>query len=109
MATRVMIPASPDGLKPRAPPVELVVVDEDGFEVDPVDEGDPPPEDEEELAPTALAYGDVMSVMKDKLRGNNFEGTLKASNVLSAVGFTAKTIPASQCLRIAISDILKGE
>jgi len=78
MATRVMIPASPDGLKPRAPPLELLVLDDDGFEVDPVDEGDPPPEDEDELAPVALA--------------------LKASNVLSVVGFTAKTIPASQCL-----------
>jgi len=77
MATRVMIPARPDGLKPRAPPVELLVVDEDGFEVDPVDEGDPPPEDEDELAPIALA--------------------LKASYVLSGVGFTAKTMPASQC------------
>jgi len=71
MATRVMIPASPDGLKPRAPPFELL--DADGLGVDPVDEGDPP-EDEEELAPVALA--------------------LKASNVLSTVGFTAKTIPA---------------
>lgn len=70
MATRVMIPASPDGLKPRAPPVELLLLDDDGFEVDPVDEGDPPPEDEEELAPVALAYRDAMSVMKDKLREN---------------------------------------
>jgi len=66
-----MIPTSPDGVKLGAPPDELL--DADGLGEVPVDEGDPP-EDDEELAPVALA--------------------LKASNVLSAVGFTAKTIPA---------------
>lgn len=86
-----MIPTSPDGLKPEAPPVELL--DADGLGEDPVDEG-VPAEDDEELAPVALACRDMTSVTEEKLRENEFKGTLKASNVLSAVGFTAKTIPA---------------
>lgn len=87
-----MIPTSPDGLKPRASPLELLL-DADGLGEVLVDEG-VPAEDDEELAPVALAYRNVMSVTEEKSRGNESKGTLKASNVLSAVGFTAKTIPA---------------
>jgi len=79
MATKVIIPASKDGFKLRAPLLlvaEGVAPDPDP---DPVDEGLSEDEDEfelEELVPVALS--------------------LKASNVLSAVGLTAKTIPSLQ-------------
>jgi len=75
MVTRVIIPASPDGLKPRAPPLEGLL-DADGLGVDPEGEGELP--EDVRLAPVALA--------------------LKASYVLSGEGFTAKTIPALQWL-----------
>jgi len=84
MATKVIIPATLGESKPRAPPLEglpdadglgEVLVEEDGPE-DPVDE-DPGEVEEPVSLPVALA--------------------LKASNDLSAVGFTAKTIPALQC------------
>jgi len=79
MATKVIIPASLDGSNPRAalwvadglgedPEAEVWDPDEDPGEEEDPDEG---------LPPVALA--------------------LKASNVLSAVGLTAKTIPAWQC------------
>jgi hypothetical protein len=72
MDTRVIIPVSPDGLKPRAASFEGLL-DADGLGIEAV--GEDPVEDEE-LAPVAL--------------------DLKASKVLSAVGLTAKTIPALQ-------------
>jgi len=72
MATKVIIPASLDALKPRVASFEGLL-DADGLGTDPVDEGTV---EDEELAPVAL--------------------DLKASNVLSAVGLTAKTIPALQ-------------
>jgi len=72
MAIRVMIPVSPDRLKPRAALFEGLL-DADGLGIDAVDED---PVEDEEVAPVAL--------------------DLKASNVLSAVGLTAKTIPALQ-------------
>jgi hypothetical protein len=64
MATSVIIPTNPAGLKPRAPEGVLVA---DGLATDPVDEGlveDPKEDDEElpELLPVALSYGDGMWV-----------------------------------------------
>jgi len=78
IATNVINPASLDGFKPRAPPPEGLLVAE-GVGTDPVDEGpceDETPVDDERLAPVALA--------------------LKAANVWSLVGLTAKTMPARQ-------------
>jgi len=72
MAAKVMIPANPDGLEPRVAPSEGLV-DADGLGTEPVDED---PVEDEGVAPVAL--------------------DLKAPNVLSALGLTAKTIPALQ-------------
>jgi len=75
MATKVIVPASMDKFKPRAP---LLLVVAEGVAPDPVDEDPGLDEDDEdeELVPVALS--------------------LKAWNVLLAVGLTAKTIPALQ-------------
>jgi len=53
-ATRVIIPASMGGFKPRAPPEGLLVAE--GLGIDPVED----PGEVEELAPVALFYGDGM-------------------------------------------------
>jgi len=81
MATKVMIPANTGVLKPRvvAPFEDEDLPDEDGLGTDPLDEGTVEEGEEVELVelePIAVA--------------------LKASNVLLAVGLTAKTIPALQ-------------
>ena len=91
----MIIPASPDGLKPRAWPAEELL-DADGLGTDPVDEVlvvDEGPVEDEVLVLVALFYGDLMLVMGEKSKGSRVKGTLKASNVLLAVGLTAKTIP----------------
>lgn len=96
MATRVIIPASPDGLKPRAAPLEGLL-DADGLGVDAVDEE--PDEEEfvdETLVAAALVYRDWMSVTMEKSRDNRIKHTLKASIVSLEVGLTAKTMPALQ-------------
>jgi len=73
MATNVIIPASFDEPRPRAPLPGLV--DADGLGAGLVDED---PVEDEGVPPVALA--------------------LKASKVLSALGLTAKTIPDLQCV-----------
>lgn len=62
MAIKVIIPASLDTLKPRASPLEGLA-DADGLGTD--------PEDEEGVAPVALAYGDWMSVTEEKRAESN--------------------------------------
>lgn len=99
MAARVIIPVSPDGLKPRAAPFEGLL-DADGLGIGAVDED---PVEDEGVAPVALDYRDRVSVTREKPRGRRITHTLKASNVLSAVGLTAKTMPALQWLGKGIS------
>jgi len=99
MAARVMIPVSPDGLKPRAAPFEGLL-DADGLGIDAVDED---PVEDEGVAPVALDCRDRVSVRREKPRGRRITRTLKASNVLSVVGLTAKTMPALQWLGKGIS------
>jgi hypothetical protein len=94
-----MIPVSPDGLKPRAASFEGLL-DADGLGIEAV--GEDPVEDEE-LAPVALDCKDWMSVTEERSRGSRIKRTLKASKVLSAVGLTAKTMPALQWLGRSVS------
>ena len=105
MAARVMIPVSPDRLKPRAALFEGLL-DADGLGIDAVDED---PVKDEGVAPVALDYRDLVSVTGEKPRGRRIKRTLKASNVLSAVGLTARTMPALQWLGRSISGPLRQE
>ena len=103
-----MIPASLDGPKPRAAPLEGLL-DAEGLGTDPVD--DPPDEgwdEDEEFPLVALSYGDRTSVTKEK-RAGSAKRTLNSANVLLAVGLTAKTMPARQCLGGNISTRSDGK